>query len=990
MHRIDRLHFAVIGGVILFATSASRVHAQEGPAGGSPGGEPSEAEPPSEDKPLAPADKPGAPMHPPAEPSADGAGAEETEDPGNKIPGNMGQVRGLVVDGKTGEGLIEAQITVIKTGKKVLTDVDGNYKINLPPGVYELRVFAELKPARRIGNVRVTKGKVTHIDVALDSADDKAPVQEIEVVAAPNTATEAVQIVRRQKAAVVSDGISAQQIAKSPDTNASDSIKRVVAATVQDNRYVVIRGLGGRYSSTLLNGVILPSPDPDVPAAPLDLFPAQLLANLTIAKSFSPDLPGNFAGGVLQIETRDFPSKFMFTLRAAGSADTQSTFRGAYNYKGGGLDFLGYDDGTRKMPAEIPRGTKLAEAGDGTPEDARLKQWSSFPNNYNLRSHQLSPNIGFTTVLGDTVSLGNQKIGYLASVNYGHRWVRRVTDLRRYGEVDPVTKKLNPSVEQLRDETGTELPSLGGLLTVGWAPSPAHRINLTTLYTHNTENSAGRISGRDDSDLPIERLRFRFLERGMWFSQLIGEDAIAPGKVLLGWQASFAKTTQHEPDTRDLLRGRVPNGQYWVGYQSGGSERMYSDLGDTSYGGGLDLSFLLNGAKIKAGGLLNAASRTYVTRRFHYNARSPLDLGATNEAIFNPANFGSGLTMQENTLPADSYEATRAIWAGYVMADIVKLDPVRIIVGERFEVSNLDVKVGNVIVPPEPGKEGTKRTDKALLPSLNGVLALTKEMNLRAGYSGTVARPHFREIAPALYFDYVRRRTIGGEPNLQETRIQNADLRWESFFGPTELLAASVFYKHFSNPIERTIEVAGSGTNVNFKNAPSAYAYGVEFEARSSLARLSPTLSPISLATNLSLIHSRVNAPGAGCTAGQTNCQTVARALQGQSPYVVNFSVTYQLEKTDTTFSALYNVFGPRIDEVGTAGNPNTLEQPVHRVDVTVNQRLPMGFNGKLSVTNVLDQRVVFKQEDVEILAYKPGVGFFGVVEWTLRDGKEN
>ena len=214
-------------------------------------------------------------------------GRRRTPPPPPPPPSGKGRVEGTVIDAKTGEPMIEAQVTVLETKKKVLTDIDGNYQLSLPPGTYSLRVWAEMKAGRRISSVVVEKGKTTRIDVSLGE-DTKVVMQELVVVAKPDTATEAVQLVRRQKSATVSDAISAEQLPRTPDTNASDAAKRVVGVTIQDGNYVIIRGLGGRYIATLLNGVELPSPDPDLPNAPLDLFPAAMLANLTVTKTFSP------------------------------------------------------------------------------------------------------------------------------------------------------------------------------------------------------------------------------------------------------------------------------------------------------------------------------------------------------------------------------------------------------------------------------------------------------------------------------------------------------------------------------------------------------------------------------------------------------------------------------------------------------------------------------------------------------------------------------
>ena len=1001
MPLLRTLLITVIGGLLVcLLGGGATAFAQGSPGGGIPAGD---AFPPLPDA-GPPVDK-GAPPTPPhgaREPHADGGvppSASEpappspddvpveppptgTDDvgaapPPSKIPPKMGRVQGTIIDAQTGEPLIEAQVTVVKTGKKVLTDIDGNYKIDLPPGVYDLRMFAELKPARKIANVKVDLGKTTHIDVALGSADDKIAVQEIEVVATPDTATEAVQIVQRQKAAVVSDGVSAQQIARSPDTSASDSIKRVVAATVQDNRYVIIRGLGGRYSNTLLNGVTLPSPDPDTPAAPLDLFPAALLANLTVAKTFSPDMPGNFAGGILLINTRDFPSRFMLSLRATGSADTASTWRKSYTHSGGSLDFLGFDDGTRALPKAVPTNGVLGDPRLSPDDVAAITK--TFPNDWQLRNTTLGPNYGFAATAGNTLNLGNQKLGYLATVNYGRRFTRRLVKMQRLGERLQDGTFL-PGTEQLEEDRATDQPSLGGLLTVGYAPSPAHRINLTSIYTHNTENMTSRTLGVEDNGQNVDRMRLRFIERGMLAGQLLGEHAFAAGKVVLGWQGNLAETSQNEPGGRDLVRTQSMAG-WGIANSAGSSEKTYGTLRDLTGGGGLDLSFLLDGAKLKTGANVTSSSRDYLTRRFHYNVSPELSL-LPSDQVFNPSNVGRGLSLQENTLNNDGYTANRTTWATYVMADIVKLDPFRLIAGQRLEISNLDVNVQNKVDANAPPPITTQKFDRDLLPSINAVFAVMKESNVRFGYSRTVARPHFREIAPAVYFDYVRRRTVSGKETLTRTSIQNLDLRWESFFGPTELVAVSGFYKKFTDPIERIVEFAGSGDNVTFINASGATAYGAEIEARTSLRRISDALQTMTLSGNVSLIQSRIDIPNED------------RPLQGQSPYVLNFDLGYFVERTNTQLNALYNVFGRRIDEVGGGvaplRAPDTYEEPFHRVDLTVNQRLPASFSLKVSVTNVLDQRVVLTRSDVEILAYKPGVGFFGTLEWSIKEGKDN
>jgi TonB-dependent receptor len=332
------------------------------------------------------------------------------------------------------------------------------------------------------------------------------------------------------------------------------------------------------------------------------------------------------------------------------------------------------------------------------------------------------------------------------------------------------------------------------------------------------------------------------------------------------------------------------------------------------------------------------------------------------------------MSMYEATLPNDGYGATRTIAGGFAMADVNLTSKLRLVGGARFERSSLDVGLESKIDLMAPPMPRTTHDNNDILPSLNAVYAITPDMNLRAAYALTVARANFREIAPALYFDYIRRRVIGGNPDLEETYIQNGDLRWEMFLGDSEVLAASVFAKQFIKPIERTLVSGGSGDNVGFANSKSANSYGIELEARVSLGRITPALTAFSVAGNLSLIGSQIEIDGGG-----------TRSLQGQSPYVANLGLGYEHRSLGTRVDLAYNVFGRRIEEVGVDGGGGIYEEPFHRLDLTMSQPLNRTLRLKLAGSNLLDQRVVRTQSDVEIFAYKVGVTILGSVEYSLE-----
>lgn len=931
MYRTHRMLVTVIAGALLAPTTASAQGVLDNEEVPDPSPSPSPV--------TEPVDEPEPPIE---------------EAPPIPVPVVKTGVTGTIVDSDTGEPLADVLIEVVDSDETSVTDQHGKFSLRLDPGTYTLRVAGELYQRHRIRGVVVRRG-LTEVNVKLSAE----AIEEVIVIAPPDTASDAVQVVRRRKRATVSDAISAEQISRSPDSNASDAAKRMVGATIQDGRYVVIRGLGGRYSLTLLNGVPLPSPDPDVPAAPLDLFPAALLANLTVTKTFSPDAPANFAGGALSIETRSFPSKFTLKVKSGLAANSATSFRGMNAYEGGSYDGLGFDDGTRSLPGEIPD-TELAEGSQS--------QTDAFRNIWELDDGQAGPNASLGVTVGNTLKVRKQQLGYFASLSYGHGYNHRVTHIQRVGEPDGDGGHL-PSVLQLDDDNSGRNVNVGALLTSGWQPSPAHNVNLIALYTHTADITASSITGTDNSTSTIDRTRMRFLEREMQFLQLVGESGLAGGKATLGWQANLAHVAQHEPDTRDLLRTRVPDGRWAIDTGSGSSERLFSELGDNSGGAGLDVTVPFDKLKLKAGGSFLHSERDYQARRFHFLLAGDAAFMAPSEA-FDPGN--GSMSFYESTLPSDGYAATRDVTAGYALIDAAPMEDLRLVGGARVERSALDVGLESKVDLMVPPAEHTLHGDTDLLPALNAVYAVTGKSNLRGAYGMTVARPNFREIAPALYYDYVRRRAIGGNPNLVETTIHNADLRWESYLGDTELLAASLFYKRFRNPIEQTVEDAGDGSNVGFSNATGANTYGLELEARFSLGRIHTTLEELSISANLALIQSKIDLEGA------------ARPLQGQSPYVANFDLGYDHPATGTQVDFLFNSFGRRIEEVGTGGSGNVYEEPFHRVDLTVSQRLPRQLKLKVAGTNLLNQRVVRTQDDVEILAYPVGVTFVGSLEWSV------
>jgi TonB-dependent receptor len=342
--------------------------------------------------------------------------------------------------------------------------------------------------------------------------------------------------------------------------------------------------------------------------------------------------------------------------------------------------------------------------------------------------------------------------------------------------------------------------------------------------------------------------------------------------------------------------------------------------------------------------------------------------------MFSAANIGPAFQLEESTLQEDAYQASLDTYAGYVSSEVAVTDQVRAIAGLRLEQASQRMTNGSSYAVSGT-RADVSRDDTDVLPAVNLVISPRPDMNVRAAYSYTLTRPRFRELAPFLYFDYVRRRDISGNPSLVTTHIRNADLRWEWFPSEDEVFAASVFGKQFVDPIEQV--AVNVNADATFRNADGGNLVGAELEARTSLGRLTPALTRVRLGTNLAVMRSRVD-----LGAGQMLLTNRERPLYGQSPFVVNVSLGYVHPKI-ADVNLLYNVIGSRITDVGTEGIPDTVERPLHRVDLVASRALRRDLKLKLSATNVLAQRVTVETGDIAVSQYSPGVSLALGLDWT-------
>ena len=879
-------------------------------------------------------------------------------------------IEGVVADGATGETLIEASVAVVGQTQRVLTDYEGHFVIALPPGEYAIRSYYDLYQPAQMERIRVREGQCTAVHLDLDSTASEG--EEVVIEVQGDTGSEASALRGRRESAAVQDGISAEEIRRSPDSDAGQSARRIVGASVVGGQYLFVRGLGGRYSSVLLNGASLPSSDPDQPGVQLDLFPTAILDGLVVAKTFTPDLPGDAAGGTMLISTREFPTRFRLTVNGSLGLNTETSFASAQTGPAGGLDWLGFDDGRRALPASVPQNDTL----QGLSRDARIEATRGFRPRFGLRNTIAAPAGRLGVQLGDTVRIGQYRLGYFVSLGYSNATqILRDEVIRPGASVvgrGPEGQLLFGSPEAQRRTSFTNTVNWGGLGAMRLDLSDHDDLQLTILASQTSDSYTGVARGYDfESDQQIEATRTRWLERNLFFGQLAGTHEGLPLHSRLRWSVSGSMSGRSEPDIRDMIYGANVGSDVrtYRPSTSGSGERFFLNLAQREVGGTIDLSIPIDTLTFRMGGALRVNERDFLFRRVRYEGTGGDADSLPATELFDPSRNGISYELVERTDRTDGYQASQTLAAGFAMIDWQLVPWLRAVGGARMEAFRQTVSSGSAIFPSEGADQSrdTHRTDLDVLGSAGLIFRITDEVFIRANYGTTVARPQIRELASFVFPDFIRQRTITGRPDLVRTRIHNFDLRAEWFLSPTEVIAVSGFAKQFEDPIEITAE---ANNQFSYRNFQGALIAGVEAEARLSFARISPDLRFFDFAANVALVHSEIQL-GASQFTTVTN---QSRPLSGQSPYVVNMSLGVQLPDTGLTIRTLYNVFGPRLIEVGIQGVPDVYQESFHSFDVTATWTFDPHFDLRVAVENVFLDDFLITQGGQILQQYNQGL----------------
>jgi len=943
-----------------------------------------------------------------------------------------GTIRGTVIDDGTGESLFGVTVIIQGTTTGAVTDFDGKFDIRAEPGTYNLQASFVSYKTVTIEGIEVVSDEVNVIgNIRLGEAVEE--LEEVIVTAEAIKTTESALLTVKRKSANVMDGISSESFRKIGDSDAGEAAKRVTGVTVEGGKYVYVRGLGDRYTKTTLNGADIPGLDPDRNSIQIDVFPTNLIDNMLIMKTFTPELPADFTGGIVNIETKDFPEEKVIKVSLGIGFNPSMHLNDDYiDYEGSDTDFLGFDNGVRDLPTGFDLSDPPTPVGvEG--ENFESEEVEAFLGEFSptLGAEQetslMNYNFGFTFANQKELKSGNN-LGYLLTGNYRSSTV--LYDDAFFGQFqnaptdpDQTDFVLAETISGTLTENSVLLGGLGGLAY----KTDLSKYRFTVMHLQNGESRSAQFALVDNDEGTAGKSGFFGSSDNLEYNQrsvtnlfLNGEHHLNEDKWVIDWRGSSTWSTQEDPDIRKTAFTEVgsrPDVRLaFVGGAAGNPSRLWRDLDEINIVGKLDITNKLNifsrDAKIKFG-----VSHTYKERDYEIvdfdvvflNNQQPDWTGDatqvwTDETLFPNGNLfvRSGFTLPN----PNQYNASINNTGIYFSTEFKPADKLKGIVGVRAEN----------FVQRHTGRDQLQTqvldNDKVLdaldfFPSINLIYEIVEAQNLRVSYSRTIARPSFKELSFAQILDPVSNRIFNGglfaiddwDGNLRETFIDNIDLRWELFKDRGQLYSVSAFYKSFNDPIE-LVRLPQAQTNVEFqpRNVGDGRLYGIELEFRTALDFISPNFSANG---NITLVESQIDMSDTELRNRENNARSGAtiddtRNMEGQAPWVLNAGLSYNNYEKGFDAGLFYNVKGETLFIVGGGIEPDVFSEPFHSLNFNLNKSFgadqQWGFN--FSISNILlDKREWFYKRkfssaegdpSADFQSWSPGVTFGAGISYTL------
>jgi hypothetical protein len=875
-------------------------------------------------------------------------------------------ISGFVRDTLRKEGIDDVVITVKNlTNKSTITNKYGYFELkNLPEGYYSLTFKISTHKLLQYDSIKVTSGKNTNLGlIYLDAKLTNAGGGGIKFTKPKATVTAAVQDVK--KADAVSNVMSAEQMKNTQDNNSAAAAARIPGVTLMESRFIMLRGLSQRYNSVQINNINAPSTEVDKRAFSFDLIPSSMLDKIAIFKSPAGDLAGDFAGGVIKLQTKGEVEKdFVSYSIGLGYRINTSLSKHYNNSVGSATDYLGFDDGTRALPSSFP--SNLADYST----TKRIELGKSLNNNFTLTNTNTPLDFGAGFGFGKNIKIKKAELFTVNNFSYSTNY--QYSQMKRYryqnDPVEYVRQMFNYTDDNLSIESKFSILS-------NWILKANKKTTFTLKNVFNQigENETTIRSGINPTERPNDEFKnygFHYTSRSIYFGQFEGNHKLKNKGEKLIYTLGFSNIGRNEPDYRRFRTFRA------VGSEAGYSlidppsaslfdaARFYSKLKENTIAANLNYERVLpnpldsnKNILIKAGAYAESKSRTFDARWISYSySGDPLKkndfLLTPIDQIFSAGNLNTiaGFKPLEGTNPSDKYTAANQLGAAYLNLGI-PLNKLKLNAGLRTEYFNQTLESAT-----NNGPVNITLTNLNLLPSFNAAMFIDSSGDktlIRFGYGRTVNRPEFRELAPFVYYDFMYDVNIVGNENLKSATISNFDLRFEHYPSSSETFSLGVFYKKFLNPIENYVQPVGLSQQFTLKNAASATNYGIEMELRKSFSQQSQNkfIKKLSTLVNASYIISKVDLGN-----DSTLSQARTRPLQGQSPYIINAALQY-VSDSGITVNVSYNIIGKRIVYVGNNIFPSVYEMPRHSLDITFVKEVSKTFTIKFGVSDVLNYK---------------------------------
>ena len=904
------------------------------------------------------------------------------------------QIKGVVIDQKSKETLIGAVVTVDGTNVKAITNIDGNFQID--------GLDKEKKYTLYINYVGYKTQKIDGVqakdaDQVIALQPDEQQLKEVTVTAVERRNTDAAMIQVAKNSPVIVSNVSAQEISRTQDTNAGEVIRRVPGVSLIDDKFVMVRGLSQRYNNVWVNGGAVPSSEADSRAFSFDIIPSSQIDNLTIVKSPTAEYPADYSGGFIIVNTKEIPAENSFNIAVGGNWNTSSAFKDFSYSKGSGTDFLGFDNGLRKLNGGIHADLNPQLDANGKPvgDYATSLLGNGFNNDWLIKNKKPLGDLKLAASLNQRWMLGGRTLGMLAALNYTNEY-RTYENMENnlYGIYDAANDKPNYLRHSVDDQYNNNV-RLGAMLNFTFLSKDGnHKYQLKNIFN---QLATSRYTWRDgvSAQSNLERsAEYYYRSRTTYNGQLTGKHTFTSDA--LDWSIGYAYANRHLPDRRRyLIDDALESGVYAL---STGNDisREWTQLDEHILSLGVNdkhhFKFGNFEPDLQVGAYGEYRSREYQTRNFIYNwnvsdNNLPSDFRHSDipTLLSSEANMGyDKLYLLEEKQMRNNYRGHNTLGAGYLALSL-PFGKLGIHAGVRFEHNDMEL-ISNSLDYEKSESSRHYKTDD-VFPSLNTTYKISDQHQVRLSYGRSINRPEFREVSSSVYYDFDLASNVQGNTELKNCYVDNLDLRYEWYPSRGELISLAVFYKHFDSPIEWTYTVAG-GTDLiySYKNANSANNYGVELDIRKNLEFIG--LKDFSWSFNGALIKSKVQF--------EKGAKEEDRPMQGQSPYLINTGIFYKNEPLKMDIALLYNRIGKRIIGVGrsegstgddsNARVPHSYEMPRNTIDFSLAKKFGDHLELKLNVRDLLAEKIYYKQfadvtysdgskKEVEEIArcYKPG-----------------